>query len=449
MTRSIPLYILLFVMVLACRTIAGITPQPTRSLPPIQTPLPTPISTSTFLSDATLEEKENTATKWSLWVDGPHLRGANIYQKRIYLELDGSTYMGPGPLGPPFNQEDFDQLVKLGANYVNISHPGLFSERPPFTLDKDVQQNLDYLLEMIAQADMFAVISFRTGPGRSEFTFFWGTDDDWFTKDYYNDTVWKDVAAQEAWVEMWRYTAERYKDNPIVAGYDLMVEPNSNDVWFNEWDPETFYAQRGESSYDWNPLAQRISTGIRQVDAQTPILIGGNAYSAVNWLPYLKVTADPHTVYVVHQYSPGQYTRQEPGEESYTYPGEFDIDGDGQPDDFNRAWLEKNLFSVIEDFTSLHAVPVAANEYGVVRWVPGASEYMHDLMDLFEAHHMNYALWEWSTSWPERVASYDAFHFPHGSDPDNHKDVDSALQEVIRLFWSRNQYRPSNTPFGE
>jgi len=80
--------------------------------------------------------------------------------------------MGPGPVGLPYIQEDFDRLAALGANYVNISHPGLFTETPPYTLDQDIQDNLDNLLNMIAEDDMFAVIAFRTGPGRSEFTFF-------------------------------------------------------------------------------------------------------------------------------------------------------------------------------------------------------------------------------------------------------------------------------------
>jgi aryl-phospho-beta-D-glucosidase BglC (GH1 family) len=75
---------------------------------------------------------------------------------------------------------------------------------------------------------MFAVISFRTGPGRSEFWAFWGEDnvsdpeEGWFDPSYYNNRVWTDQEAQDAWVEMWRYTAQRYKDNPVVVGYDLM-----------------------------------------------------------------------------------------------------------------------------------------------------------------------------------------------------------------------------------
>jgi hypothetical protein len=152
---------------------------------------------------------------------------------------------------------------------------------------------------MIAQADMFAVITFRTGPGRSEFWAFWGEDtasdpgEGWFDPSYYNNRVWGDQAAQDAWAEMWRYTAQRYKDNPIVAGYDLMCEPNSNEVGsfpvgdpLDVWDPEEFYSQYGGTLYDWNQFYPDITAAIREVDADTPILIGGMAYSSVEWLPF-------------------------------------------------------------------------------------------------------------------------------------------------------------------
>ena len=192
--------------------------------------------------------------KWTLWTGDTHLRGANVYQRRVYPELDGADFMGPGPVGPPFVQQDFDNLATQGANYVNLSHPGLFTETAPFTLDMAIQNNLDDLLAKAAQADLFAVISFRTGPGRSEFTFFWDEVGDWFGPDYLNDSLWQDQAAQDAWVEMWRYTAQRYRNNPIVAGYDLMVEPNSNEVGSNVitdlldiWEPEVFYANYGNS----------------------------------------------------------------------------------------------------------------------------------------------------------------------------------------------------------
>jgi hypothetical protein len=378
-----------------------------------------------------------------LWVGGTQLRGANIYQRRVYPEMDGPDFLGPGPVGPPYTQEDFNRLAALGANYVNISHPGLFSENPPYVLDQDIQDNLDRLLDMIARADMFAVISFRTGPGRSEFTFFRDGAGVWFDPSYLNESVWQAQAAQDAWVEMWRYTAERYQSNPMVVGYDLMVEPNANAL-LDIYDPEEFYQDYTDTLYDWNQLHPRISAAIRSVDSQTPILIGGMSYSSVYWLPYLQPTGDARTVYTVHQYEPFQYTHQEPdkrGRLRLKYPGRFDIDGDGVKDQFNRAWLESYL-STLDTFASTHGVRVAVNEFGAMRWEPGVDKFMNDEMDLFEQRSINYALWLWESSW-RPLAEEDAFNFRHGPNPRNHTDVASSkLIAVIVKYWGRNATRP-------
>ena len=381
------------------------------------------------------------AAKWALWTEGTRLRGANVYQRRVYPELDDG-YMGYGAVGPPHTRAGFRRLSEMGANYVNISHPGLFSERPPYVLDEALQQNLDALLGKIADADMFAVICFRTGPGRSEFTFMWDEVGTWFDASYLNDAVWRDHASQDGWVAMWRHTAERYRGNPIVAGYDLMVEPNSNEVWLNEWDAEVFYANHAGSLYDWNPLQARITSAIREVDANTPILVGGMAYSCVEWLPYVRLSGDTRTVYSVHQYAPVIYTHQEPPLVR-TYPGTFDADWDGIPERVDRDWLSR-LLSTADDFAQKHGVPVAASEFGVMRWEPGAAQFMDDEMDLFEQRGMNYALWEWPSGY-EGQADNDAFNFVHGPNPGNHSDVQaSELIAVIEEHWTRNTVRPSS-----
>jgi hypothetical protein len=380
--------------------------------------------------------------KWELWTEGTRLRGSNIYQRRVYPELDGPTFMGPGPVGPPYTQQDFNRLAALGANYVNISHPGLFTETPPYILEQGIQSNLDNLLNMIAKADMFAVISFRTGPGRSEFSVCCLDEvGDWFDESYLNDAVWRQRPAQDGWVAMWRYTAGRYRHNPIVVGYDLMVEPNSNDVWLDIWDPEEFYPAYAGTLYDWNQLYPRITAAIRQVDPNTPILIGGMSYSAVEWLPYLQPTGDGRTVYTVHQYEPFIYTHQEPPLTN-TYPGIFDTDWDGNDDQFNRAWLD-TLLSTVDDFVATHGVPVAVNEFGVMRWEPGADKFMDDQMDLLEQRGMNHALWLWEVSWEAYAHEVDAFNFRHGPNPNHHADVASSdLMDVIFTYWGRNTIHP-------
>ncbi|MCP5100491.1 MAG: cellulase family glycosylhydrolase, partial [Chloroflexi bacterium] len=381
-----------------------------------------------------------TMDKYTLWADGPHLRGANIWQAVVIPELDGLEFKGSGPVGPPYTQDDFNQLATLGANYVSISGPGLFSETPPYTVDLDIQAHLDNLLTMIAAADMFATIGFRTGPGRSEFTLCCGGDA--YFDGYFNDTVWEDPAAQDAWVEMWHYTAKRYRDNPIVAGYKLMVEPNAAGVFFDIYEPDEFYEEYAGTLYDWNQFYPRLVAGIREVDTKTPILVGGMGWSSVAWLNALEPTDDPRTVYVVHQYEPQEdFTHQVPRGKN-SYPGEFDADYDGEDDLFDRAWLD-DFLSPIDTFAERYAVPVVVDEFGVNRWVPGASEFMDAQMDLFEQRGLNYALWEWQTSWPPFAEDVHDMNFLLGGDPDNLDAVPNELMDVIVKYWEGNVIRPS------
>ena len=127
-------------------------------------------------------------------------------------------------------------------------------------------------------------------------------------------------------------------------------------------------------------------------------------------LPYLQPSGGPRTVYAVHQYAPHNYTHQEADAVVCSCPGWCDLDWDGQNDDWlDRAWLE-SLLSTVDDFATSHGVPVAVNEFGVVRWVPGAAEFMADEMDLFEQRGLNYALWVWDPAWGPWNEGIDAFN---------------------------------------
>ena len=379
--------------------------------------------------------------KWSLWSNGAQLRGANIYQRRVFAEVDGTEFMGPGPFGPPYTQEDFDNLAALGANYVNISTAGLYTVEPPYVVDEEAVASLDSLLEMAAAADLFAVITFRTGPGRSEFAIIGGGE--WLPdKSYIVETVWTDEAARAAWAEMWRYTAERYRDYPIVVGYDLMCEPNSN-ASLDIWDPETFYAQYTGTGYDWNAWYPNLVSAIREVDTATPILVGGNGYSGVEWLPYLQLVDDPRIVYAIHQYAPQEQYTHQGSSGTNTYPGEFDLNWDGQAEEFDRSWLE-NFLSIAADFQSEHRAVLAVNEYGLERWIPNGADYILDEMTLFEQFGWNFAVWMWHASWPPLAEGDNNFNFLYGSDPENTSSVDNDLLGTIASFWSRNTVWPSD-----
>lgn len=81
--------------------------------------------------------------------------------------------------------------------------------------------------------------------------------------------------------DLWRRIALRWKDHPGLGGWGLMNEPHDLPA------PGGTEATRGggEDLRIWPACAQAAIDAIRAVDARTPILVAGNAWSAAMALP--------------------------------------------------------------------------------------------------------------------------------------------------------------------
>ncbi|GAA0707218.1 glycoside hydrolase family 5 protein [Dokdonella soli] len=370
---------------------------------------------------------------WALWSDvQTRLRGVNIYQRRLYQDYDGTS----DGVWERYTQADFDRLAAMGANYVHISHPGLYRETPPYVLDQGMQDSLDGLLAMIGKAGLHAVIAFRTGPGRNECIFL---DDAHCAK---NRSVWQDAAAQDAWAAMWRETARRYDGNSTVVGFDLMVEPDGQEA-VHANNPSDFYPRYADSSYDWNMLFPRLVRAVRE-SSNLPVLIGGMGWSSLEWLPYLKPSADPFSVYTAHQYDPHEYTHQGPFHTMQYPPAPYTFYPDPQRG-FDRAWLQTR-FAAIEQFRHDHGVPVAVTEYGVTRWAEGADLFLADSLAEMEARHVNHAVWLWHGANTATLEDQQPFNYRLGAQPDNPGPSDAnPLICALRKNWWEHREHPERS----
>jgi hypothetical protein len=379
--------------------------------------------------------------KWALWIggrQGARLRGANIWQKLIDPLRDGDALGNGGQhVGPPYERDEFRDLARLGANYVNVSHAGIFSERAPYVLLPEVLANLDRLLDAIEAADMFAVVAFRTGPGRNEAAF---GDKNEPTPLH---AIFTDTKAQDAWVAMWRYAAAHYRGRGIVVGYDLMVEPNAGEALFGSPPPDRFYAEHARSPADFSPLAARIVSAIREVDFDTPCIVEPMGFASSSWLPYFEVPFDARTLVAVHVYEPHAYTHPT-NEPPLRYPQRVDAVGNGNAQTFDRSWFAGLAADVVAIATRAGR-PAAVSEFGVTRWAPGSAEYLGDAIDAFDAVGMNHAVWLWESRWTK--INYDAFDVRHGPRRDERLEVSvesNALLRVLSASWAKNKARPSN-----
>src|SRR5690554_1819414 len=89
-------------------------------------------------------------------------------------------------------------------------------------------------------------------------------------------------------VDFWKKLAERYRDEPVVIGYDLLNEPIPHYPEYEKYNPLL------------EPLYKRITTAIREVDPNHLIFLGG-----AQWDSNFKVFGAPFDdklVYTFHKY---------------------------------------------------------------------------------------------------------------------------------------------------
>lgn len=379
-------------------------------------------------------------TKWDLWRAGTCLRGVNTWQKTY--EKDGLAY-----LTYAYRPEDFVELKRLKANYVNVSFPGIYSVRPKgegYVLEPEVLKELKLMVKHLRESNLFAVVAFRTGPGRNEAVF--GGE-----KEAPLSDVWTSPAARDAWVAMWKEASAALKDETNVVGYDLMVEP------VGDKEKVADAAGNRERYRLWYDLAGKIAKQIRDGGDETPILVGGANGSSACSLACLPAITSSNVVYTAHQYEPFIYTHQAVGPEGEEeqQKSEFDCkslkSASPRPRKVNRpdgakGRLER-IYSMINGFRSARGrAPVVINEFGVYRWAPSVRDHLRDEIGFIERLGANHALWLWEPLTP--CVGYDEFNFRHGTDFSKHRDdPDNSLVRAIGEHWRRNTAYPNTVTF--
>ncbi|MEZ5412565.1 MAG: cellulase family glycosylhydrolase [Acidimicrobiales bacterium] len=306
-----------------------------------------------------------------LWARGA-LAGANVYQRRVFTQ-DPEEITVQGPVVPRYEQSDFDALAETGANLVVLSHPGPFTEVPPYEPDTAVMNNLDRLVSMADDAGLSAVIALRTGPGRNELSFAPDQAGTWFQASEILETVWTDPEAQAGWAAMWDFTARHFAGNPAVVGYDLLVEPNTTET------PDT-----PDAGAAWNDLAARLADVVRRVDPDTPILLSPDGWASAGLLPVLEPPAVGPLVLNVHLYEPSPFV----------------YEGDGDLDDA-IGQMTADLDATVAT-AQRWGVPAAMLEFGAVPSL-GAPAYLAEATRSARERSMSTAVWLWepeSADWP-------------------------------------------------
>ena len=156
--------------------------------------------------------------------------------------------------------DDFAAIRDFGFNTVRVPfHHAVIEDMDNLGHIADGGfEYLDRAVRWAADNDLYVILDMHAAPEHQS------KDGPSGRVDY--NRLWKDEAAQGRFVSLWREIAERYKDEPNVAGYDLVNEPWGD---FNDAHADVY-----------GRTIDRAVQAVREVDDDTPILVaallGGN-----------------------------------------------------------------------------------------------------------------------------------------------------------------------------
>jgi len=361
------------------------------------------------------------ATTGRVWFDDIRLSVVDHQRRRPSERPSGPVYKGHDlprlrgtMIGPRVSADDLRELgLVWRANHIRWQLIwGGFPHGPADRADPSTYRQwlageldrLDQLLPVCREAGLVIVLDLHTPPGgrnpASECRMF------------------HDPQYQATFLEVWEHMARRYKDEPIIWGYDLVNEPV-------EGIP-------GEGLLDWRSLAIETARRIRRIDSRHAIILEpapwGNP-AALDWFEPVDI---PGIVYSVHMYLPHPFTHQG----VHGYPTGIAYPGKVHGSFYDKAKL-RQLLQPVRDYQQDYNVHIYIGEFSAIRWAPGESayQYLKDCIEIFEEYG-----WDWAY---HAFREWHGWSVEHGPDPKEVSPVSTPTRrKLLLLEWFAKNQKP-------
>ncbi|EAU88936.2 endoglucanase family 5 glycoside hydrolase [Coprinopsis cinerea okayama7 len=182
-----------------------------------------------------------------------------------------------------FTEKDAIFFKSLGLNCIRIAvgYRHFEDDMNPRVLKPDAFKHLDRAISLCAKHSIYTVIDVHTAPG--------GQSGGWHADaGVHIANFWRHKDFQDRLVWLWTELAKHYKDNPWIAGYNVLNEPA---------DPHPQHAGLIKM-YD------RLHQAIREIDGNHIIFLDGNTFATdFTKFPEDAGTRWTNTAYAIHDYA--------------------------------------------------------------------------------------------------------------------------------------------------
>jgi len=179
-------------------------------------------------------------------------------------------------------REDIRFIKQSGFNSVRVpfNYRLFVSDGMVPTLEGPGYELLDRVIGWCRSEGLYVILDMHAAPG--------GQTGDNIDDSFAYPFLFEGSESQQLTINLWRKIAARYRNEPAVIGYDLLNEPIAH------------YFDTASLNPKLEPLYRRIVSGIREVDRNHIIFLGG-----AQWDTNFKIFGppfDPKLAYTFHKY---------------------------------------------------------------------------------------------------------------------------------------------------
>lgn len=232
--------------------------------------------------------------------------------------------------------EDIKYLKQIGCNHIRLPfHYKLFTQDLYMGKRNAGFTYFDRIIDWCRQEKLYVLLDMHCAPG--------GQTGDNIDDSYGYPYLLKSQSSKDLMTSIWVDIAKKYKEEPVVLGYDLINEPVAH--YFQD-EIETL-------NHELLSLYKQTISAIRMVDKTHTIYLNGSIWSGN--FDVFKEIIDNNVVYEFHKY-----------------------------------WFDVNQSAVqtYVDFSNQHQVPIYLGESG-----ENTDQWIYDFRNLLDANNINWCFW--------------------------------------------------------
>jgi aryl-phospho-beta-D-glucosidase BglC (GH1 family) len=255
-------------------------------------------------------------------------------------------------------EDDIKFMASLGANVLRVpmNYRHFEDDQEPFQYKDAAFKRLDWVIATCKKHGLYTILDLHSAQG-------------WQNPDWHSDNpsplalLWTHKSFQDRVAGLWQAIAARYKNEPAVAGYNILNEP--------------VCGVKGA----FPRVNALLAKAIRKVDKKHVLFVEGNWFSRD--FSEMDPKLDPNTVFSSHNYT-------EAGFSVGPYPGK----SNGVL--YDRARMDQE-FLWSNEFMMKYKVPTWVGEFGAIyrgtKFDQDRLRVVDDQIAGFDSHGVSWTLW--------------------------------------------------------